>query len=46
MSVNKLLTFIKHNCDRRKEDNSFIMELPSASNHEELRRKHIAGEIS
>ena len=26
MSVNKLLTFIKHNCDRRKEDNSSLDE--------------------
>ena len=26
MSVNKLLTFINHNCDRRKEDNSSLDE--------------------
>ena len=26
MSVNKLLTFINDNCDRRKEDNSSLDE--------------------
>ena len=26
MSVNKLLTFVNHNCDRRKEDNSSLDE--------------------
>ena len=26
MSINKLLTFFKHNCDRRKEDNSLLDE--------------------
>ena len=26
MGVNKLLTFINHNCDKRKEDNSSLDE--------------------